>query len=227
MGMSKGPTAAQKQATAGAQDLLNTQKGALTGAINASTNQALPAGQSFLDTSKGAFQPAIDYWSKILSGDAGAMTSALAPEISQIGNAYQTAGNSASMTSPRGGFRSTTMANLPFQQAAQVGNLFSTLRPTAANALSSIGGATGGLGTGLTATGIQGLTGAGSGATGTAGGLMQSANTQAAQGNFLSNMLGSGLGALVGAAIPGGGLTSLLKKPGSTPAPGTSGNYLW
>lgn len=77
-------------------------------------------------------QPAVDYWTKLLSGDPKAMDEAVAPEASKVSDLYRGASNTASGSMPRGGFRSATMANLPFQQAKDVGNLYFGLRPQAA-----------------------------------------------------------------------------------------------
>src|SRR5215510_4485893 len=55
--------------------------------------QLLPQGQNIIKMGTGALQQPANYWSSILSGNRGLMTSALAPEISRIGQGYQTAQN--------------------------------------------------------------------------------------------------------------------------------------
>jgi hypothetical protein len=118
--------------------------------INRSGGLAGQYGEDFLGKSSAAFQPAMDYWSKLLSGEGGAAASALAPEIRRIGAGYDQTKRNLSQFAPSGGGRSATLGELPFQRNADINNLFSSLRPVAAQNMANIGSQTGQLGSGLT-----------------------------------------------------------------------------
>jgi hypothetical protein len=66
------------------------------------------------------------------------MTEAVAPEAGAITAQYDAARRTAYAHMPRGGYRSTTLAELPFRQAQDVGRLYQTLRPQAAQQVSGI-----------------------------------------------------------------------------------------
>ncbi len=86
------------------------------------------------------FNDPINYFQKLLSGDQQSMSEAVAPEARAISSQYDAAQRAAAIGNPRSGYRSSTMANLPFEQAGKVGDLYQRLRPTAAGALANIGG---------------------------------------------------------------------------------------
>ena len=119
-------------------------------------------------------QPAIDFWTKLGSGDPSTMTQVLSPTATNIANIFAGATDQASRGGPAGGYRSATQANLPYAQAQMVGNQALQLQPTAMQQLAGLGQeqagigsmmgnlglGTGQLGTTLTGQGIQGLTAA-------------------------------------------------------------------
>ncbi len=115
----------------------------------ASQNLGFQTGQNLIGMGTGAVQQPINYWSSILSGNRGMMTSALAPEISQIGQGYQQAGRTSQALMPRGGPSAEVLGNMPFQQQRDVSTLFQQARPQAAGALANLG--TGLLGQGANA----------------------------------------------------------------------------
>jgi hypothetical protein len=150
------------------QVLQPTNVDPLTNAINSATNMGQTAAPQFwyggsgmlgagMDTVSRGLQtmdPAAEYWQKILSGDTAAMTAATAPTATMLSNIYGGAQNNVSTGAPAGGYRSVSMASLPQQQAAQVGQTLLSLQPTAAQNLASIGGAQGQLGLGVSQQGI-------------------------------------------------------------------------
>lgn len=134
-----------------AQTALAQQLGGISG-------QAANLGGAYAGMSTPALGQAMDYWSKLLSGDRTAMAQTLGPEVQQISQGQQNALTNVSQFTPRSGARATTMAQLPFQQARDVGNLYASVRPAAAQNLGNLG-----VGTGQLATGAYGAaTGAGS-----------------------------------------------------------------
>lgn len=131
-------------------------------------------GQDITNTGVGGFntasatlQPTVDYWTKLLSGDQGEMAKAIAPEANSISAQYDTAQRAAQTNLPRGGMAGAIGAGLPFAKAAQVGNLFSSLRPQAAAGLQNAAGLQGQFAQGVTGAGLgigglgQGLLGLG------------------------------------------------------------------
>jgi hypothetical protein len=118
------PTPQQQQVT---QNDLTAQK---TG---------LQTGQNLIGMGTGAVQQPINYWSSILSGNRGLATSALAPEISQIGQGYAQAGRTSAALMPRGGPSAQVLGDMPYQQQRDVSTLFQQARPAAASALGNLG----------------------------------------------------------------------------------------
>jgi hypothetical protein len=139
------------QTTPAQQQVINSNLQTQNTERAAGTN-LLGLGQQF------AAQP-LNYWSSLLSGNRGLATSALAPEIQQIGQGYQTAANTSAALMPRGGVRADVLGNMPFQQQRDISTLFQTLRPQAAQQLS--GGAANLLSMGTNA--LYGSTAAGQG----------------------------------------------------------------
>jgi hypothetical protein len=118
------PTPQQQQAT---QNNLTAQ------------NLGIQTGQSLLGMGTSAVQQPINYWTSILSGNRGLATSALAPEISQIGQGYQQAGRTSAALMPRGGPSAQVLGDMPYQQQRDVSTLFQQARPAAASALGNMG----------------------------------------------------------------------------------------
>lgn len=124
-----------------------------------------------------ATQQAAGYFSKLAGGNRATMTQALAPDISNINSVY---GGTARTLSRflRGPEKDVAMAGAEQQRAGQIGNLFSTARPTANAALAGIG----------------------SGATGQAGGLFGTAVSQGIAsrdlGANITSQAGQGAGGL-------------------------------
>lgn len=94
-----------------------------------------------------------NYYSGILSGDRSQMMQAIAPEARQVTDLYQQGLQQRELT-PRGGGTSQLYANLPFQQARSIMDIYQRARPAAAQGLAQIGQAASqnvlaGYGTGL------------------------------------------------------------------------------
>src|SRR5215472_11401297 len=106
-------------------------------------------------------QPSIDYYNKLLSGDPAAMTQALSPEADLIAKNTAMAADLTSRGGAQGGLTASTQANLPYAQAAQIGNAALALRPGAAQGLertsaaqAGIGAEQAGIGQGVSQTGL-------------------------------------------------------------------------
>ena len=122
--------------------------------------QLLPQGQNLLTMGAQQMQSPMNYWSSILSGNRGLATSAMAPEISRIGQGYQTAANTSAALMPRGGPSAAFMSELPFSQQRDVSSLLQSARPQAAGSLLGAAQNLGGLGSSLLGSGISALYGA-------------------------------------------------------------------
>lgn len=175
-------------------------------------------GQGNTQLSK-AFDTTMDpmaYWQAILRGDPKALTAATAPTANALSSIYSGAMSGESSGLPAGGYRSSSLAQLPQAQASQVGNYLLGLQPTAATNLNSIAGTQAGIGS---ATGQLGLGTAGIGSNMLAQ-ILQALNTRRGQNMTQDTanmgMLTSGLESLVSA---GGGigakiLSDVLSKEG-------------
>ena len=159
--------------------------------------QLLPQGQNLLTMGAQQMQSPMNYWSSILSGNRGLATSALAPEISRIGQGYQTAANTSAALMPRGGPSAAFNAELPFSQQHDVANLLQTARPQAAGSLLGAAQNLGGLGSSLIGSGISSIYGA----------------TQAGRDIISQQQQAQAAAAQRGQAI-GGGLFDLVNKYG-------------
>lgn len=135
------PSSQQKNAMQSAADL-NAQQ-----AQNVAQGRDLATQYTGMATP--AIQNALNYWNTLLHGDRTAMSTALAPEVSQIGQGIASATDTTSQFAPRGGARTTTLANLPYNQQGQVSSLYQTLRPAAATAVGQLGTQAASLGSGF------------------------------------------------------------------------------
>ena len=160
-----------------------------------------PTAQGYLDQSRSAFDSATNFWAPLLKGGAGA-TSVLAPDIARTNAQYDQALQTQQQLNPRGGPGSAFLAQQPYAKAAQIGGMYSSLRPQAANAMSQIGGQTGALGV----NSLYAMLNALQGATGASGTLL---NADVA--NRYANMSNTGQQLGIG-QILGGSIFDLLKQ---------------
>lgn len=123
------------------------------------------AGVGGVSQAANAINPTVAYWTKLLSGDPNAASQALAPEASQLQAGVRQQQQGLANLSARGGGRSGMMAQLPFQQQAQLNNLYAGLRPQAAQGLTTAAATQGSLADAITKAGL-GQTGIGSGTLG-------------------------------------------------------------
>lgn len=118
-------------------------------------NRLLQYGGDITQSGLGTMQPSIDYFSALLSGDPTRTFQAIAPTVQNLDRVYEGATRGASQLMPRGGARSATLAELPFQKAGQVSNALFGLQPGAASQLANIGTGVAGIGLGQQGVGIQ------------------------------------------------------------------------
>jgi hypothetical protein len=123
------PTALQQGVLGADQNTMATQQ--------ANAGSLIPQGQNLLGMATQGYQPVTDYYSKILSGNQGAMASALAPEIGQINRGFNTAQQTSATLTPRGGPRADIAGDQTFARQGAITNLFQTARPQAAQGLLS------------------------------------------------------------------------------------------
>lgn len=99
----------------------------------------MQTGQNLIGMGTNTLQPVLNYWSSILSGNRGAATSAMAPDIGRIGEGYQQAANTSAALQPRGGPSASFLSQMPFQQQRDVSTLLQQARPQAASTLGNMG----------------------------------------------------------------------------------------
>lgn len=197
---------------------------------------------TFLNSASNTLNPAADYYGNILSGNRAAMMDAAAPEITTINNQANQARRSLATLGPMGGGRAQALAQLPYQTAGQIGTLFQTLRPQAAQGLLNIGnaranlagitgnmaGQQGQIGAGLGTNTLTNLLNYGSGATGTGNALLNYGINRSQQNNIAGQQFGGGiyniLNSIPWGNIFGGGANTGTSNPiGGAYTPGNWG----
>lgn len=148
---------------------------------------------------------AANFFRTLFSGDRASTTAALQPDINRIREGQQQTLQAASTLMPRGGGRSGTLFQLPFQTNSMIQNLFNGARTAAGTALGNLGLGQANAGTGLFNTSNQ-----------AAGDLGQLGQRQQQQSSSLWGGLGKGLlglGSLITAPFTGGAslLTNLFR----------------
>lgn len=181
------------------QNLLNYNAESATpqmGNATAAGNNALQTGMGYLNQFSNTLNAPSNYFQSLLSGNKAVTTAALAPDTSRINDTIAGATNSTGTLTPRGGGRSSTLFNLPFQGQAQESGLFNQLRPQAAQGLTGIAGLQGNVGLGESAIGNSLLnTGANflNAGTSAANALGGQASQSRAQNLAQANAVGQGL----------------------------------
>lgn len=216
----------EKDALAAQAQLQRTQAGALESGVNAA-NAVLPQGRSFLDLFQSTLNPVTSYFSRLLSGDRGAMMETLGPEIASTGEAYDQARRTAATSMPRGGLRSSTTGDLLADKTRTISNLFSAVRPMAAQNLMQIAPIYGNVGQGLTGQGLFALTNAGFGAGQTGANLLNYGQQNREMAFNIGSQTGRGLfdifrqlqnrNRTVGGPPAGAGITNPARVAGLIP----------
>jgi hypothetical protein len=112
-------------------------------------NTAIGHGLNLMNSGTGNLQQGTNFFSNILNGNQAEGAAALAPDINRIQQANQGTLQGVSTLMPRGGGRSGTLFDLPFQQNRQIQSLYNPLRSSAATNLAQIGQGQIGAGTNL------------------------------------------------------------------------------
>jgi hypothetical protein len=110
------------------------EQGVLNNAQNIQ-GQTATAGTNLLNQGQQGAQAPMNYWSSILSGNRGGITSALGPELMRLGEGYNAASKTSASLNPRGGPSSTFLAEQPWQQQRDTTTLLQGARPQAATSL--------------------------------------------------------------------------------------------
>jgi hypothetical protein len=138
----------------------------LGGSSNLALNSLFPAaftgGQRQLQQGSTNTGQAGNYFNTLLNGNRANTTAMLQPDINRIQGAQQGTLQSASTLMPRGGGRSGTLFQLPFQGNSQIQSLFGGARSGAAGQLGQLGLGQGGLGANLFGAATGGLNSANS-----------------------------------------------------------------
>lgn len=113
--------------------------------------------QQGLDTTgKGvnALGPALSYLTNLVQGNQADLTQAAQPEIDQISQQFDQIRNLISLQ-PRGGGKTTALAEAPFQKAGDIQRTEGAMRTDAAGKLGSLGTSLAGIGLGEAGVGIN------------------------------------------------------------------------
>lgn len=211
--MSFGPTAQEKQFSGGLTNAGNQATNTILPAALKQSGEAFGQGQNMLNMGGGNTTAGTSFFNTLLNGNRQNATQMLQPDIDRIRQAQQGTLQAVSTLMPRGGGRSGTLFQLPFQANSQIQSLFNTVRPQAAGALTQAGLQQTGQGANLFGIGNQGL-GVGNQAIGEAVGAnaqgLNWAQQQAERANKMWAGLGSGLFGLATMPFGGGALTGTL-----------------
>lgn len=172
---------------------------------------ALQQGGNVFSNALSSFEAPFNYYSNILAGDPAATSAAIAPDVANIDKVFGGAEKSVGQGAARGGFRSASMAELPFQKAGSISESVLKQRGGAAAALTQIsqmiaalGASQEGLGAGLLGATEQGQL------------ARRGQNLQEDQKwTQLFGDLGKSVGLLVGGGLSGG-----IFSGGKKPSPG-------
>lgn len=198
--MSFKPSAGEQAATGAQQKLADT--------ATANSTAATTAGQGLQATGTAAINPAINYFSTLANGNRANTTALLAPQIAQIKGANDANLSALSTLMPRGGGRSSTLFNAPWQANQQIQSLYNGVAPTAAGNLANIGSGLVGQGANLFGVGNQAL----NTASNTEGNLFNQAFQQRQSKNNFYSGLGGGLFNLATMPLGGANSPSLLGR---------------
>jgi hypothetical protein len=123
--------------------------------LNSAAQTGLNTGGQYLTSSQQNFAAPSTYYQSILSGNPAAVAGAVAPEVNQLNQGYANARRQVDQYAPLGGGRSSQITQMPFQQQGAITNLIAKARENAAQGLTGIGSAEGGIGSNLIGTGAQ------------------------------------------------------------------------
>lgn len=105
----------------------------------------LGAGLGQMQGGVNAMAPALSFLTSLVQGNQGAVTQAAQPEIDQITQQFDQIRNMISLQ-PRGGGKTTALAEAPFQQAGNIARTEGSMRTNAAGQLGSLSSNLAGLG---------------------------------------------------------------------------------
>lgn len=149
-------------------------------------------GQTTFQSGLQTASPAIDYLTKLVKGDQGDVTQAAQPEIDQITQQFDQIRNMISLQ-PRGGGKTSALAEAPFQKSAAIQRTEGAMRGGAASELAGLGLQEAGLGTSLESLSSNvALT------------KEQQDYQQQEAVNQMLGSLGQGIGSIVGGYLAGG-----------------------
>jgi hypothetical protein len=146
---------------------------------------AVSAGLSGYQSGVTAAAPALDFLTQLTKGDQGDVTQAAQPQIDQITQQFDQIRNMISMQ-PRGGGKTTALAEAPFQKAGDIQRTEGAMRTGAAGQLGS-------LSTNLAGLGLQ-EAGLGANLQGTSAGIAEATPSPLQDINSLFNLAGNAAG---------------------------------
>jgi hypothetical protein len=156
-------------------------------------SKALTSGEATTSSGVNSLGPVLDLLTKLTKGDQGDVTQATQPEIDQITQQFDQIRNLISMA-PRGGGKTTALAEAPFQKAGDIQRTEGAMRTDAAGKLGSLGSTLAGIGVSQEGVGAQ-LEGTAAGA---ASSNAQINEEQSAAMLGALGQLGQGLGSVIG-----------------------------
>lgn len=105
----------------------------------------------------GAFAPVLSYLTLLTKGDQGSLAQATQPQANQIQDSFAAVRNMIS-GQPRGGGKAGVLAEAPYQQSKQIGDMQQGARSGAAGQLGNVANMLAGLGQGQESLGLNEIT---------------------------------------------------------------------
>jgi hypothetical protein len=96
-------------------------------------------GEKAFNTGQRDLGKSTDYWSKLIGGDKKELASAIEPERSTMGKAFEAGRKSIAEFGPRGGGTSAAIAESKFQEAGELGKMVSAKKTDAAGKMAEVG----------------------------------------------------------------------------------------
>ena len=189
-------------------DLFGTTKlNQLQGATQQEGSSAFTGGANEFQSGLTAAAPALSLLTSLTKGDQGDVTQAAQPQIDQITQQFDQIRNMISMQ-PRGGGKTTALAEAPFQKAGDIQRTEGAMRTGAAGQLGS-------LSTQLAGLGVQ-QEGIGAGLQGTSAQIAKETPSPLQDINSLASLVGNVAGV-------GGDLSTLFKSSNVNPITNLAG----
>lgn len=188
-----GSNGVYNQSLSGGDPMTNFMVSSMNNQANTGANQTSQGGSTY-NAGLEAFGPVLAHLTSLVNGNQGDISQAIQPEANRIKDSFAAVRNMISQQ-PRGGGKTSALAESGFQEAQQIGDVAAGARQNATGQLGSIAGTLAGLGLSQEQLGAAATANA-------AGENLQRRNLNMTAGSFANQFgqIASGIGSMVNAA---------------------------